>query len=397
MPPVRRLNEYDGPAILSYGFRPFFLCGSLYAGIAILAWLPMFDGSLALPATFAPRDWHIHEMLYGYLAAVITGFLLTAIPNWTGRLPIQGYPLLALVMVWLAGRLAMAGSAWIGALSAALIDVSFLLLVITVAAREVIAGGNRHNLRLLAVLGIFAAGNISFHAEAHMAGGVEYGTRLGIAAAVMLITIVGGRIVPSFTRNWLARLNPGRLPVPFGRFDILSIAATAAALLLWILAPDMALTGVALVAAGLIQAIRLARWAGDRTFPDRLVLILHVAYAFIPLGLVLAGVAALLPAFPPSAGIHAWTAGAIGTMTLAVMSRSCLGHTGRALVASRTTQAIYGMIVLGALIRICASLRPELAGVLIPTAGVAWAGAFLCFAIHYWTALTGSRGKPSTA
>jgi uncharacterized protein involved in response to NO len=397
MPSVRRLKEYKGPAILSYGFRAFFLCGSLYAGIAILAWLPMFNGSLDLATTFTPRDWHIHEMLYGYLAAVMTGFLLTAIPNWTGRLPIQGNPLLALVLVWLAGRLATAGSAWIGALAAASIDVSFLLLVMAVAAREIIAGANRHNLKLLAVLGIFATGNISFHLEAHMAGGVEYGARLGIAAAVMLITIVGGRIVPSFTRNWLARLNPGRLPAPFGRFDVGAIAATAAALFLWTLAPDTALTGIALIAAGFIQAVRLARWAGDRTFPDRLVLILHVAYAFVPLGLALAGVAALLPAFSPSAGIHAWTAGAIGTMTLAVMSRASLGHTGRALVASRTTQMIYGMIVLGALIRISAALWPELAAVLIPTAGLAWAGAFLCFAIHYWTALTGTRVKLSSA
>ncbi len=397
MPPVRRLKDYSGPAVLSYGFRPFFLCGSLYAGIAILAWLPMFEGRFDLPTTFALRDWHIHEMLYGYLPAVMTGFLLTAIPNWTGRLPIQGRPLLALVMVWLAGRLAIAASAWTGWLVAAAIDISFLLLVMAVAAREIIAGGNRHNLRLLVVLALFAVGNISFHVEAHIAGMAEYGTRLGIAAALLLITIVGGRIVPSFTRNWLARLNQGRLPASFGRFDALSIAAVAAALLLWTFAPDAAPTGVALLAAGLINALRLARWAGDRTFADRLVLILHVAYGFVPLGLVLAGTAALSPEFPASAGIHAWTAGAIGTMTIAVMSRASLGHTGRALVASPITQAIYGLIVGGALIRICATLRPELTGVLIPIAGLAWAGAFLSFALRYWTALTGARLKPSAA
>lgn len=397
MPSVRRLKEYSGPAVLSYGFRPFFLCGSLYAGIAILAWLPMFNGSLTLPTTFTLRDWHIHEMLYGYLAAVITGFLLTAIPNWTGRLPVRGNPLLVLVMVWLAGRLAMAGSAWIGAPAAALIDVSFLLLVIAVAAREVIVGGSRHNLKLLVVVGVFAAGNISFHAEAYVAGAAEYGVRLGIAAAVLLITIVGGRIVPSFTRNWLARLNPGRLPVPFGRFDVVAVAATTAALLLWTLAPYAAPTGIALIAAGFIQCIRLARWAGDRTVPDRLVLILHIAYAFVPLGLVLAGIAALMPEFSASASVHAWTAGAIGTMTLAVMSRASLGHTGRALVASQITQVIYGMIVMGALIRICAALAPDLAGVLVPIAGFAWAGAFLGFAFHYWAVLTGTPVKRSSA
>ena len=396
MAPVARLRDYSGPAVLSYGFRPFFLCGALYAGIAILAWLPMFEGSLALATTFAPRDWHIHEMLYGYLAAVMTGFLLTAIPNWTGRLPIQGAPLLALVMVWLAGRLAIAGSAWIGWLLAAVIDVSFLLLVIAVAAREIIAGASRHNLRLLALLALFAGGNISFHVEAHFAGAAEYGARLGIAAAVMLITIVGGRIVPSFTRNWLARLNPGRLPASFGKFDAISVVATAAALLLWTVIPDAAATSVALIVAGLLQAVRLARWAGDRTFGDRLVFILHVAYAFVPLGLLLVGAAALLPGFPASAGIHAWTAGAFGTMTIAIMSRASLGHTGRALVASPMTQLIYGLIVGAAVVRICAAVKPEFATLLIPAAGFAWAAAFLGFVVTYWTVLSGPRVNRSS-
>ncbi|WP_119390812.1 NnrS family protein [Taklimakanibacter lacteus] len=396
MAPVQRLRNYTGPAILSYGFRPFFLCGSLFAGIAILAWLPMFEGRLALPTTLAPRDWHIHEMLYGYLAAVMTGFLLTAIPNWTGRLPIRGRPLLALVLLWLAGRVAIAASAWLGTFLAAAIDVSFLLLVIAAAAREIITGASRHNLKILAVLAVFAAGNISFHVEAHGVGEAAYGTRLGIAAAIVLVSLVGGRVVPSFTRNWLVRVNPGRLPASFGKFDALCLALTAAALLLWTGMPDAASTGAALVAAGLMQAIRLARWAGDRTLRDRLVLILHVAYAFVPLGLLLVGVAALLPGFPPGAGIHAWTAGAIGTMTIAIMSRASLGHTGRALVASPVTQVIYGMIVGGGLLRICASLVPELAAMLIPVAGLAWAGAFLGFALHYWAILTGPRLNPVT-
>src|SRR5437773_7230174 len=352
---IARLRNYRGPAVLSYGFRPFFLLASLNAGIAILGWLPMLNGNLALPTALAPRDWHIHEMLYGYLPAVITGFLLTAIPNWTSRLPIQGKPLLMLLSVWMAGRFAVAASLLIGWLLAAMIDVSFLLLVIALAAREIVVGGSRHNFKILAVLAVFVVGNVCFHLEAHFAGEAVYGTRLGIAAAILLIVIIGGRVVPSFTRNWLTRRNPGRLPSAFGRFDMISIAVTAAALLLWTAAPASTLAGTALTAAGIVQAVRLVRWAGYRTWRDRLVLILHVGYGFIPLGLVLSGLSSLIPAFPASAGIHAWTAGAVGTMTIAIMSRASLGHTGRALVASIPTQMIYALVVGGVLLRLCSA------------------------------------------
>src|SRR5664280_3857396 len=133
---IPRLRDYRGPVLLSYGFRPFFLFGAVYAGLAVLAWLPMFSGELELATALSPVDWHVHEMLYGYLPAVVTGFLLTAIPNWTGRLPIKGMPLLVLVAVWLAGRMAVTFYAEIGWLSAAIIDVSFLSVVIAASARE---------------------------------------------------------------------------------------------------------------------------------------------------------------------------------------------------------------------------------------------------------------------
>ena len=152
-----RLRAYDGPALLSYGFRPFFLLGSIYAGLAVLVWLPVFYGELSLHSAFAPRDWHVHEMLYGYLPAVITGFLFTAIPNWTGQLPIQGKPLLALVLVWVAGRVVVTISADVGWLPAAAIDVSFLALIVAAAAREILAGKNWRNLKVV------AAGRVAAH------------------------------------------------------------------------------------------------------------------------------------------------------------------------------------------------------------------------------------------
>src|SRR6202163_4659585 len=178
--PARRRRAYQGPAILSYGFRPFFLLGSIYAGLAILVWLPVFMGELSLTTAFLPRDWHVHEMLYGFLPAVITGFLFTAIPNWTGRLPIQGTPLLVLVIVWIAGRLCVTFSAETGWLVAMLVDASFLLLVAAAAAREILAGRNWRNLNVVMLVLLLLTGNIAFHLEAHFHGAADTGIRIGI-------------------------------------------------------------------------------------------------------------------------------------------------------------------------------------------------------------------------
>jgi uncharacterized protein involved in response to NO len=382
MSPVPRLKDYRGPALLSYGFRPFFLLGAVFAGLAILAWLPMFSGELTLSTAFGPIDWHVHEMLYGYVPAVVTGFLLTAIPNWTGRLPIQGVPLLTLVAVWLAGRVAVTFSADIGWLPAAIVDVAFLALVVAAAAREIVAGKNWRNLRVVGLVTLLLAGNVAFHLEAHINGGAEYGARIGIAAVVLLLVVIGGRIIPSFTRNWLARENPGRLPAPFARFDVAVIGFTAATLALWIVLPSARPTGAALGIAGVLHIVRLARWAGDRTFRDRLVLILHVGYAFVPLGFLLAG-AAVFGLGEQSAAIHAWMVGAAGVMTLAVMTRASLGHTGNALVASAATQAIYAAVVIAALARICASLQPGWSEPLLQISVLGWVIAYFGFAAVY--------------
>lgn len=392
MPPIPRLKPYAGPPLFSYGFRPFFLFGALYAALAVLAWLPLFTGELALASAFAPRDWHVHEMLYGYVPAVVTGFLLTAIPNWTGRLPLQGRPLMVLLAVWAAGRLAVTFSAMIGWLPAALIDVSFLVLVAAATSREIVAGRNWNNLKVVSLIALLGLGNTCFHLEAHVAGAADYSIRVGLAAVVMLITLIGGRIVPSFTRNWLARENPGRLPAPFGRFDMIVIAASAAALLLWIVLPQTHAAGAALLAVGALQTARLARWAGDRTARERLVLILHLGYAFIPLGFLLTGLA-VFDLVASAAGVHAWAGGAVGTMTLAVMTRASLGHTGRALVASRATQAIYAAVVLAALSRIAAALDPVDSLPLLAAAAALWTAAFLGYGLTYGSMLFESAAR----
>ena len=201
---------------------------------SVLLWLPQYFGEMSLPTAFGPLDWHIHEMIYGYVGAVSAGFLLTAIPNWTGRLPINGYPLAGLFALWFAGRVAILGSAIWGAWLAAAIDVAFLVLLAAAVTREIVAGNNKRNLRILVLLGILIAGNVVFHLEAIRYGSAEYGARLGIAAIVALISLVGGRIVPSFTHNWLTRNNPGRLPVSFSRFDAVAIGGSVLALVSWI-------------------------------------------------------------------------------------------------------------------------------------------------------------------
>lgn len=383
--PGTRPGNY--PAVLSYGFRPFFLLGSLCAGLSILFWLPLLYGILDTSSVFAPVDWHVHEMLFGYLAAVVTGFLLTAIPNWTGRLPVQGLPLLALVLLWLAGRIAVFFSAQMGWLAAAVVDCAFLLAVVGAAAVEIAAGRNWRNLNVLVPVAVLLAANILFHLEAHQSGVSDVGRRLGIGAGVVLITIIGGRIIPSFTRNWLVRENPGRLPMPFNRFDTAIIIISALALVGWAFLPGSVETGLTLMVAALLNALRLARWAGDRTLRDPLVLILHVAYIFIPLGMLLAALAILAPeTVAPAAGLHAFGVGAIGTMTLAVMVRATLGHTGRELRAGKGGCFVFAAVIVASAARIAEALR--LTGDLpgdwfIHLTACAWAAAFFGFAMLY--------------
>lgn len=387
---VPRLRDYAGPPVLSYGFRLFYLIGALFAGLSVLAWLPMIGGNLAGIGAFSARDWHIHELLYGFLPAIIGGYLLTAVPNWTGHFPVQGIPVVVLAITWVAGRAAILMSAFLGAPLVAVVDCAFLALIIAAVLREIIASRSWRNTAILAALTLLLCGNIVFHAEMRHAGAPDLGWRLGLATVIGLITLVGGRIIPSFTRNMLARRPPGRLPRPFGTFDYACVAAAVAALIFWAFVPYGWLTFLVLLTAGGLHTIRLARWAGYRTAGDPLVFILHVAYAFIPVGFVLTGFAAL-GTFAPDAGVHAWMAGAAGTMVLAVMTRTSLGLTGRPRIAGRGTQLTYLLVVMGALLRVAAALWPAMPGPVMHAAGTAWATAYLYFFVIYWPVLTGRR------
>jgi uncharacterized protein involved in response to NO len=393
MTSAQQMRAYTGPAVLSFGFRPFFLGASLWAALIVALWLPMLEGMLTLPIALSPIEWHVHELLYGFLPAVVAGFLLTAVPNWTGRLPILGTSLLALFALWLAGRVAVLASGITGLGFAAAVDLSFLLALIVVIGREIVAGNNTRNLRVLALVTLLFAGNAVFYYEAMSGSGNGYGIRIGVAAAVLLISLVGGRIIPSFTRNWLARQQQGRLPVPFNRYDGITIVVGAIALVAWIAAPLSPISAVMLIIAGALHVGRLARWAGERTSPETLVLVLHVGYAFVPLGYFLVALSILFPStLLPTGAVHAWTIGAIGLMTLAVMTRASLGHSGRDLTASAATGAIYLAIVVAAVARLAAGF--DIAPMpMLHLAAAGWVFAYAAFAVVYWPMLTKPRLK----
>ena len=381
---ARRARREALPAVLLYAFRPMFLAAGSWAVIALALWLSMFFGYVQLPTRFGPLSWHVHEMLFGFVMAAVTGFLLTAIPNWTGRLPVRGLRLAALATLWLLGRLACLFSADLPAWLAVLIDLSFPATLLLVAACEIIAGKNWRNLPMTAPLAVFVIANLLMHLEslnAPVPSGL--GWRLGIAAPIILISVIGGRIIPSFTRNWLFKRKSPRLPAPATHFDTTCVAALALAFIVWAFVPDHYVTGALLIAAALLNAVRLSRWAGWASWPEKLLFILHVSYAWVALGTALLGLSIFNIGVPTSSAIHALTAGAIAVMILAVMPRVTLGHTGRDLVAGRATVAVFVLINGAAVFRICASWHTALMASLLLVAGALWIAAFGLFEMIY--------------
>jgi uncharacterized protein involved in response to NO len=381
-------RTWQGPALFSYGFRPFFFFGALHAALMVALWVPWYLGFLSIPSAFPPVVWHSHELLFGYVPAIVAGFLLTAVPNWTGRLPVVGWPLAGLFALWLLGRLSVALSLHLSPLAVALLSLAFPAALLGTLGREIVAGRNWRNLKVVAGVAVLMLAQALFHHEIWRYGRSTYGDHLAVAATLTLIMIVGGRIVPSFTINWLKQNNPGPLPTPFSRFDMITMVVGVAALAGWVAAPAVPSLNLGLASllalAGFLQAARQWRWRPERTLAEPLVTVLHVGYAFVPVGFLLAACALWSGTTPVATGAaHAWTVGAIGMMTLAVMTRATRGHSGRALTAPTGTVAIYALVLAAALCRIAAALMPETAFVALGLAGLAWTGAFFGFALLY--------------
>ena len=378
------------PSLLfSYGFRPFFLMAAIFSPLAILVWLGVYSGVIAPISDYPPNFWHAHEMLFGYAGAVMTGFFLTAVPNWTGAPPLRGRPLAILAGLWLAGRIAIWLVPVVPPALAAAADLSFFVVLALMLVPSLVRG-SRKNLIFLAVLALLAAANLLFHLEAlGVSETASRGLNLGVDLFALLITIIGGRVTPAFTANALrAKAETRHVPPPeiksrlwLNEAAILSVAVFAIF--------DLAATGrawvgwIAIVAAA-VNAARMAGWRTRDTFGQPLLWALHLGYGWLVLGLAAKGIAAITGILPATVALHGIAIGAIGTMTLAMMSRATLGHTGRTLSAGRGLAAAYALVSVAALTRLLMPLLlpgQYLASVAI--AGTLWIAAFTIFAAQF--------------
>lgn len=381
-----------GFALFEYGFRPFFLLVGLHGALMVPAWLAVLYGVIRLPDAMPPLFWHAHQMVYGFTAAGFAGFMLTAVPNWTGAPARRGLPLVGLVLLWVAGRIVMTAPGPLPGWVAVVVDLAFVPALAAAIVGPLLASGKRRNLMLLVPLMLFWAGDAMMQAEflGIFADTAMTGARIGIDVMLLMIAVIGGRIVPTFTANALRAagisFEPRRVPL----VDIGSIASIAL-LLVSEAATGMSLvTGAAALAAAVLNAARLSGWSGQKTLNNPLLWVLHLGYAWLVVGLALKAAAAM-DIVPDAAALHALTVGAIGTMLLAVMSRAALGHTGRALRAHPITVGAYLLVSVAALLRIAATEFPDSDFNLLTASGAAWAGGLALFLWIYTPILATSR------
>ncbi len=373
--------------------RVFFPLAALHAVVTVLLWAGLYSGLWLhlLGAGADPFAWHRHEMIFGFLAATLAGFVLTAVPNWTRTPPPGAVTLVGLGTIWLAARAMAAGlhlAGWrgTGAYVAAVVDPLFYLLLAVWAGRRILATGNR-NLPVvvaIAVLGLADAWDLLARLMPDGLARVDVGWRLGLAIMLLLIGLIGGRITPAFTRNWLAVQGDARAAhvITPNRQDALILLATTLALGLWVARPLDPWTGWPLVFLGGLHLLRMSRWQTGAARGEPLLFVLHLGYAWYAAGFLLMGAALVLaPAESPQA-LHAWTVGAIGTMTLAVMTRAALGHSGEPLVADGWMVGMFILVTLAALLRLAVGLMPPWMRELIHMSATAWALAYLLYLLR---------------
>lgn len=405
-----RSSSRDGPPrpslalLFSYGFRPFFLGASAYAVLVMALWLAWIgihaaNASLSwISIRGAPHIWHAHEMVFGFGVAAVAGFLLTAVPNWTGAVPVSGRPLALLFSMWAAGRIAMLTSALVPPFVTAAADLAFVPFLALQVAHQLFVKPQGKNLVFLALLAVLFVANGTYHLAAAGVFALDpaSGIRAGLLALVAMVSIIGGRVVPSFTHNYLKRSAADtRLPVRHDWLDRISLVSVMAFVIAASLQlPDLVTGTLALVAA-LANGVRLALWQGLATLGAPIVVVLHVGYAWLVIGLAMWALADLSGIFSEVGALHALATGGIGTMVLAVMSRASLGHTGRPLVASRPIVAAYILVSLAAVLRAFApTLMPQAYNEIMLLAGLAWLAAFATFTVVYFPILTAARVGP---
>ena len=357
--------------LFEYGYRPFFLLAALHGAVLVPVWVAAVLGWLTLPVEMEV-SWHAHQMVYGFAAAGLAGFMLTAVPNWTGAPPLRGAPLAALALLWLVGRLAMTLTTVFPPRVAAGIDLAFIPALALGVIGPLLAARKARNLMLLVPLSVFWIGDWMMQAQFTGIGEDTAGTgsRIGIDVMLLMITVIGGRIIPTFTTNALRASGSSAAAVSVPLVDRSAIAAMALLIVVEAVTEMSVLTGVIALTAAVLNAIRLSGWRGERTLRLPILWILHLGYLWLIVGLALKGVAAAL---------HALTIGAIGTMLLAVMSRAALGHTGRPLKAHAPTVGAYVLISVAAVLRVAAALIPAAYMDLLMASGIAWTVGFALF------------------
>ncbi len=369
--------------VLQRGFRLFFLLAAVEAVMAMALWLLALAGWDVPGVADAPFR-HRHEMIFGFAGAAVSGFLLTAVPNWTGRLPVAGPRLALLGALFIAGRVAILLPApwWL----AAGLDVVYWLLLGAIILREIFLGRNRRNYPIGGILALFALADLTMFLEAAGLLDTDIGARAGIALLVVLITIIGGRVTPSFTANRLRHRGVSPLPRQNVLIDRITILLTV----LSVIAMVVDLSGPAVAAlyalAALAHGLRLSGWRGTAALGEPILFILHVGYGWLVLGFLVQVLAALDIGFSPSTALHAFNTGAIGTMILAVSSRAILGHSGQDIVAAPLTVAAYVAVNLAAVVRLGAAWLPDPLIALAVAAGL-WMAAFVFFLADYWRLL----------
>lgn len=382
-------------ALWDKGFRPFFLLAGAFAALVAPLWLLIFEGVLAPTPYFVPMYWHAHEMLFGFAVAVIAGFLLTSVGNWTKVETATGRPLLALAVLWVAGRCAMLGVAWLPRFVPAIVDLAFLPALMVALALPLVRSNNRRNFVMLGVLGALFLVNLAMHLDALgvLSGWQRRSAIVGVDIVVLLILVMAGRVVPMFTRN-----GTGATTIRSHVWlDRLTLGAMALLTLLDAALPGHQVNGLVATAVGLVALARAVHWGARYTARTPLLWILHLGYLWIPVGLLLRGWTSFDLTISSSLATHALTAGAIGSLTLGMMARVALGHTGRPLTASRWMTLAFALVTFAAAARVFGPMIfPTSYLGALETTGALWSAAFAIFVIVYAPIVVRGRvdGKP---
>lgn len=390
-------------ALLSYPFRPFFLLVPAFAVMATVVWIFALYGRAPtmLPANIT--YWHAHEMLIGFALGAVAGFVLTAVASWTGRPPVRGRPLLLLVLAWLAGRVAIFFGGLLPVQAVAVIDLLFPVVLLVLVAREILSAGNQRNYPIILILAALTGAVLLYHlGNTGMLPLAIEADRIGLYLfmhlLLVMITVIAGRIVPTFTANWLRASGSNRKPVSRELLDRTTIGATAVTGLYAAFIPNSLVTALLAIIAAALHAARLSGWCSLATVREPLLFVLHAAYAWFPVAYLLMAAAIFGWLVTPVEAMHALGLGVIAMMILAVTTRVALGHTGRPLHASRFIAVAYVLAALAVVFRL---MTPSGANYFLwlLLSAVFWSVALILYLVVYAPVLLGPRvdGRPEAS